>query len=52
MLDTDLSTSFRHGNFNITNLPGDPFDGWLNFLDDDQAVLTTIMTMLQNTKFN
>jgi len=51
-LTTDLSNVWRHGHHNYTNLPGDPYDGWLNFLNNDPIIEQEIDTLLRNTSFN
>jgi hypothetical protein len=47
-LTTDLSDVWRHGHHNYTNLPGDPYDGWLNFLGNDNQMITEINGILAN----
>ncbi len=51
-LTTDLSDVWRHGYHNHTNLPGDPYDGWLNFLMEDPPVKNQINTLLNRTGFD
>lgn len=50
-LTTDLSNVWRHGHHNYTNLPGDPYDGWLNFLNSSD-IRGQIMDILGNDRIS